>query len=269
MKSLFLYDNYRELLQDLVYGPEGTRGVQAQLAKAMGCQASYLLQVMKGKAALTEDQGLKLARHLKYSDIETDYLILILRMSRAASSELSQYLEEKRKTMYQQSLELQSKVKSKEVLSSHEFLGRYFGSWMPSTIHMATSSKHYQTAEAIAARFNIEASYVEETLQFLLQANLVVKEGKTYRYSTESIYLPRKSALNEAHQSGRRVQVLKSIAKANPEDIHFSSIFTLDKKDLETVKKIFTEAIEKSHTKIQASGSEEVYSICLDIFSVV
>lgn len=269
MQSLFTYNNYRELLKDLIYGPEASRGAQSKIAKALECQASYLLQVMKEKASLTEDQGLRLAKHLRYSEIETEYLILILRISRASSPELKTYLESKREALREESLELANKIKSKEVLTSQEFLSGYFGSWMPGTIHAATSSAQYQTITAIAERFGLTPKKVEEVLQLLLNAQLVSKEGTSYKFATDSIFLPRSSALNETHQTNRRLQALKSITAASPDDLHFSSMFTIDKKDLEAVKNIFSDAIEKSHEKIQASGTEEVYSICLDVFKVV
>jgi hypothetical protein len=167
------------------------------------------------------------------------------------------------------SRELESKVKTEQVLNSEKFLARYFGSWLPSTIHMATSSESFQTVESLAKRLSVSKEHVEEVLQFLSEVQLVKKEGSRYRYGTGSIYLPRSADLNEAHQTARRVQALRSIAKGDADDMHFASIFTLNKKDLEQIKKIFSEAVKTSHEKIQSSGTEELYGICLDVFAVV
>ncbi len=269
MMSVFKYSNYRDLLKDLLYGPDSRRGDQSELAKAMGCQASYLLQVLKGKAELTEDHAIRLAHHLNLGDLQTEYVLLLLRISRAATQDLVQFLEKRRAELFRQQSDLENKVESRPLLDSEQFLSRYFSSWIPSTIHVATSSEKFQNAFAIAERLSLPIGIVEDTLSFLEKHSLIKRQGKDFLFNGGSIHLPRRSALNEAHQSSRRIQALRSIQQQNNESLHFSSVFTLDEKALKELKHMITQLIESSHKKIHDAGTDEIYAMNMDLFKVV
>src|SRR5437868_6404098 len=141
MKTLFDYDNYSNYLRDYVYGEQTYRGIQAELAKSMGCQAAYFSQVLKGTAELTEDHALKLVQYLGYSELEAEYFILLVRLGRASTPDLASYLEKRRQKLVQQSEDLKNKVESKSLSDVESILSRYFTNWLPSTIHIATSSE--------------------------------------------------------------------------------------------------------------------------------
>lgn len=269
MISVFKYANYRELLKDLLYGPDSKRGDQSELAKAMGCQASYLLQVLKEKAELTEDHVIRLAHHLNLGDLQTEYFLQLLRISRAATKDLIQFLEKRRADLMRQQSDLENKVESRPLLDSEQFLSRYFSSWIPSTIHVATSSEKFQSPSAIAERLSLPINIVEDTLNFLEEYSLIKRRGKDFLFASGSIHLPRRSALNEAHQSGRRIQVLRSIQQQNNESLHFSSVFTLDEKSFKELKHMMTQFIEGSHKKIHEAGTDEIYAMSMDLFQVV
>ncbi len=48
--SVFSFRSYKEFLKSVTIIHKNERGFQAKLAKACGCQASYLSQVLNGKA---------------------------------------------------------------------------------------------------------------------------------------------------------------------------------------------------------------------------
>lgn len=267
--SPFEFDSYREVLEELIHGRDAKRGKQTEFAAAMGCQPSYLLQVLKQKAELTEDHGLKLCQHLGYDEMETEYFILLLRKARAATRELVQFLEKKRIVIQQHSRELGPRVEAQSLLESEKFLSQYFASWIASTLHVATSAKKYQTVTVLADRFGLPTETVESVLKFLEKAKLVERDGKNFSFAGGSVHLPRQSALNTTHQTSRRMQALRSIEMNDEDDVHFSSIFTLDRKTYLEVRKQLRDLIADSHRRIHAGGTDEVYGLCLDLFRVV
>jgi uncharacterized protein (TIGR02147 family) len=263
------YSNYKEYLRDLLKDKGTERGFQSQMAKAMNCQAAYLSQTLRGKVELTEDHALKLTLFLKLNPLESEYFILLLRLSRAATPELRQYLEEKRVELAAKEEDLNNKVRAKSARDSEAFMARYFASWVPLTLHVATSSPHLQTVEKLAERFHLSPAVVEENLFFLEEYNLVKREGKRFKFSGESIHLPKTSSLHGVYQVNQRTQAIRSIHEKDKNSLHFSSVFTIDKKSYKDLLEICNKAIEDTHKVIHESGTEEVYSINLDLFRVV
>lgn len=269
MISPLIHCNYKEYIKDLLSQPGVVRGYQSKMAKAMNCQAAYLSQVLRGKVDLTEDHGLKLTQFLKLNDLESDYFLILLRMGRAVTKELKNYLEERRVELLTHRDDLKNKVGAKSARDTEAFLSRYFSSWIPLTLHIATSSAHFQSIEALAQRFNLDESVVKENLFFLEKYHLVERSGTQWKFSGESIHLPKTSALSEPFQVSLRTQVIKSIQHKSVNDLHFSSVFTIDKKSYSDILEICNRAIEDSHKVIHQSGTEEVYALSLDLFKVI
>lgn len=235
----------------------------------MGCQPSYLLQVLKEKAELTEDHALKLCQHLGFEDAETEYFVLLVRLSRASTTELVQFLQKKRLSLQAAASEFGSKVDAHSLLDSEKFLSQYFATWVASTLHVATSSKKFQTASALATRFGLPEEVVDSTLRFLEKFDLVTRDGRTFTFEGGSVHLPRNSVLNVPHQTGRRMQALRSVQLNDDEDVHFSSVFTLDRKTYVEVRKLVRDLVAESHRRIHAGGTDDVYGLCLDLFRVI
>ena len=269
MNSSFAFTDYKSYLRDLTQGPSAKRGRQAELAKAMGCQAAYLSQVLRGKSDLTEEHGIRLVRHLGLDDRESEYFFTLLRKDRASTPELVEYLEEKRKKLLREASDLKNRVDAEPIEFDAETLAAYFASWVPSTIHVATSSKRYQDVGALAARLGLPETTILETLKFLERLNLVRRERDRWIHSGPSIHLPKESPFNHAQQFAHRQQVLRSLAVKDKESLHFTSTFTLDEKDFATLRKALVVTIHSLQKNIHASGTEEIYGLSADLFRVV
>jgi uncharacterized protein (TIGR02147 family) len=270
MDSVFKYDNYKLFLNNYVTHKDAPRGLRSAWAKAMGCQAAYLSHVLKSNAELTEDHTFKLTQYLQFSKTEAAYLMTLVRMARAGTPELRKYLEKERQEILAETKKTLSRLDSK-VAGAEEFTKKYFSSWVPSTVHIATSEKKFQTIEALALRLGLSEALVLETMQFLEEHKLVKKEGtKNWVFAGSPLYLPKETSENNAFQLHRRLQVMKSIQQdAGTENIHFSSVFTLDKASYEKVRQLLLESIEKSHKTIHAGGTEEIYGMCIDLYEIV
>ena len=269
MISPLSYQDYKKYLIDLTNQEGQKRGFQSAMAKSMNCQAAYLSQTLRGKVELTEDHGVKLVLFLKLGPLESEYFLLLLRLSRATTPELRRYLEERRLEMLKRRDELENLVQAKGARDSEAFISQYFSNWIPTAIHVATSSTDLQTVKELAERFSLSESVVSETLLFLEKYKLVKRQNGKYIFSGESIHLPKGSSSNVPYQVSLRTQVIKSIQEeGNVKNMHFSSVFTMDKKSYKEILEICNKAIEEAHRVIHSSGTEEVYSLCLDLFRV-
>lgn len=265
----FDFADYRSYFQELTAKKGAARGMKAALARAAKCQASYFSQVLKGRAHFTEDQIFSLSKHLRLSSDESDYLLLLLRIEKAGSPELKEFLQKSLEHQQTKRKKLENRVGSAKVIQESEALGIYFSSWIPSAIHLLTSSPKFRKAEAIASRLHLPLGKVKETLLFLESYGFVQRRSGDWVYLKGSIHLSKDSPHQSAMQNSRRELAARSIA-LNPEDtIHYSSLFTIDARELEKVKAILTAAIEQSQKAVHASGTDHLACVCIDAFEVV
>lgn len=269
MEPIYQYHDANHFLNELVYGSHAKRGLQTQLAKAMGCQAAYLSQVLKEKAELTDDQALRLTKYLGFSPLESEYFLTLIRLRRAASVELKKYLTKQLAGIAQTADEMRHRADATTVNLQEKILSTYFSSWIPATLHVATSSPNFQTVSALAHRFGLSEKKVEDVLQFLATAGFVERRDHKWCFSGGSIHLPKESVFHITQQVAHRHQVIRSIECRSGDDLHFSSVFTIDQEDFQKLKAQMRDWVQKTQKKIHASGTEEVYMFCLDMFCVV
>lgn len=269
MKNLFDYKSYRQYLTDLCSSQGAQRGYQSQLARAAGCQAAYFSQVLKQKVHLTEDQIYSLTEEMQLAPAETNFLTLLLRFEKAGTEKLRKHLGREITQAKAEQNRLSSRVPADQIIHSQEDLGRYFSSWLPSAIHVLTSSKNYQSVDKIAERLHLPKEDVKEFLDFLVRMKWVQKTDQKYQYSAGNIHVPKESPLQSSMQMTRRHIAMNSIV-LNPADaIHYSSMFTLDLESFEELKKLTTSFVQKSAKAIDAGGTEELYTLCVDLFRVL
>lgn len=267
--SPFDHSSYRAFL-DRVCATEGkSRGFRAGLARAAGCQPSYLSQALNGKVHLTEDHLAGIGAHLSLRPEETDYLLLLLRLEKAGTEKLRQHLKARAAEAKKEGQAMKTKVKAKEPRLSEKDLGTYAASWIPGAVHLLTSDPAHQGADAIARRLSLPAGKVHETLHFLERAGLVQRGPKGWSYLPGSLHIPKASPWHASLQASRRELADRSVALGREGSLHFSSVFTVSRADLEELRRIAEKMIEGSHKVIGESGTEALAAICIDLFEVV
>ncbi len=266
MNHVFDYKDYREFLRSLVQNRQIRGKTQVELAKAMNCQAAYLSQVLGDRAELTEDHGMKLCIYLEFNDAETEYFLLILRISRAGTKPLLSYLEQQRDRLQQLHHELSSRISSEKNEETNELNIYYCSSWIPSVIHTATSCETLQTSVAIAQRFRLEKGLVEYHLQILEKYLLVSFQEHRWVFQGRSTHFTKNSALDQIFQLSRRMLALNSLSNRLPQDIHYSVVFSANQETVNRIRDLLFDSIEKMHKQVEPSPSEDVYSACIDLF---
>ena len=240
------FDDYRSFLLELVNGESAYRGLRTQLAQAMRCQPAYFTQVLANKAELTEEQGYRLGQFLRFSLFETEYFSCLLRFAKSGDPELRAYLQEQRISIRARASQLKNRSDAASLEENEAFKTRYFSNWIPSAVHLATSSPAYQTPTAIAKRLGISTKAAQQELQWLKKHGLVAQnEGKKWHFRGASFHLPKESDLDVNHQTMRRMQAIQAV-HSRGKNLHFSSLFTLDEKHYRKVKQALASAIESA-----------------------
>lgn len=265
--SVFRFRDYREFIQSVTVPRAGKGGrTQASLAKAMGCQAAYLSQALKGKADLTEDHALGLCRLLGFDAMETEYFLCLLRGSRAATPALREYLENRRRELSDRRRELESRIAAKPRDEGIEGSAYYCSSWIPAILHLATSCPDYRTPEKLGARFGLPGAEVERHLRALQEYGWVRREGEAWVFAGGSFHFPKSAPIDPLFQTSRRLHALAHLPRRREDDVHYASVFAIDAATAEAIRARIVDLLGKAHRLAGAAPSDEVYSLNLDFF---
>lgn len=69
-------------------------------------------------------------------------------------------------------------------------------------------------------------------------------------------------------QVNRRILSLTSLGQRSrpAEDVHFSTLFTLDPESFQKLKTLVADFVERAHKTIHVGGTDEAYILNLDLF---
>lgn len=264
--KLYKYRNYKDFLNQHLHAKDSPRGMQSKLARHLTCQSSYLYQVLKGKAELTEDQAFKTTTFFNFGEAERGYFLTLVRYAKASSPELKDFLKSEIQRLREEELNLKNQVDAVVARSEEEVWDYYLSSSLPSLIHFLTSSPKYQSAEAISKKLQIPLKEAQSHLQRLARYEFVQLRDKQWCFSSPSIHLPKDSKYGLLAQTLRRSQVLASVLRAPAEAVHFSSLFTLDKESYDQLRHMISDFVQKAQAVIHAGGSDELYVLAVDLF---
>lgn len=268
--SVLNYTNYKDFLKFLLHSDSAPRGLQSQMAKHLNCQSSYIYQVLKGKGELTEDQAFLTTTFLNFSELETEYFLLLVRHSKAINKEMKKYIELELKKIKTKAEDLSTHSDATKPDKNEEAWRFYFSKPKFSFIHLLTGSTKYQTIETLSEKLNIDPKELLSDLKDLQKYGFVAFEDNRWVNKSPSIHFSNDSAHNLNLHLLRRSQALNAIIHSDrKEHLHFSNLFALDPKSYDLIRKQLSESIHKLQKKIHAGGSDELYVMCVDLFSPV
>ncbi len=268
MSDVMKFKSYREFIKAIVKGRLPYQYKQAELAKAMSCQAAYLSQVIKDRSELTEEQALRLCHFLEFKSIETNYFLTLLRISRAGTPALKQHLESQLNEITLQFKELSPRLNTEQNSESSEAMIFYCSSWIPPLVHLSVSIDKYQTVEALAERLTLKEDIVKECLKKLLKYGFVTYENKKWKFSGNSFHIPKGSGLDLSFLTQQHLYTLAHLPQRSPEDVHFSQMMTLDAQTANTIRNLLLDFLETNQKRVAEAPSEELYNLSLGFFKV-
>lgn len=267
--DLFSYQNYKKYLVDYFSTQnEKQKGYKQKMASHVGCQPSYLSQVLHGKPHLTLEQAQRLSHYFAHTQNEMKFFILMVEKGRAGTRELQKYFLDQMKEMQEARFHLKNRLAETGDVPLHE-QNIYYSTWYYSAIHVLLSIPEFQTPQSIAAKLHLPIHLVADVIGFLEKNGLIIpKENGHYEFSNKRLHLSRESAFIQRHHINWRSQALQSVEKNLPQDLHFSTVIAIAKNDFEKIKEIMVQSIENCRTVIKPSPEEELYAITMDAFEL-
>ena len=266
-KTIFDFETYKSYLLSKVGSYRQRKGQRSLLAKAIGCQPTFVTQVLNGDFHFSLEQAEKLNRFLDHTEEECDFFFLLIQQDRAGTKGLESYFTKKIERIRSDRRVLTRRLGKESVLSV-EHQNVYYSSWHYAAIHIAVALPELNTREKIAQFFRIPTKKISEVLEFLVSVGLVTKEGTQYAIGKSNIRLGNESPNIIRHHSNWRLQAIESLDRETELDLHYSGILCLNSEDRDKVKNRIFEAL-KDHLAISdKSAAEEICCYNIDFFSL-
>lgn len=268
IKTLFDYLDYKTYLAEFIRTqPMKGRGFKAKLAQAMKCQSAYLSRVLNGNAHLSLEQAQMASMLIGHTKEEQKFFLLLVLHTRAGTRELRDEFHQQIEQTLQQRLNLKNRFNVKKTLSREDQM-TYYSAWYYSAIHFLLTISEYQTREAIAQRLKLPLKKVSSILDFLVSIGLAAREGNHFKTGVSRIHLENDSPMISKHHSNWRMKAIQSVDQEEIDEMHYSAVVTIAKKDAVKIKSALIEAVERVRLMVKESKEEELFCYNVDFFKV-
>lgn len=264
---IFNYSDYISFLSKKV-GSHGARtGHKQQLAKAMGCQQTYLSKVLNKQAHISLEQAIGAAEHFGFSSEETEYLLCLVSQARAGTNKLKNHYKQKTKALQLKMLAVENQVNVDEFLSPEQ-QRIYYSHWAYAGTHVAVALKQCTDVETVAKLLQLTRERAAEIVEYLLQTGLVVISKGQLVPGPTHIHLKKNSPDVIKNHTNWRLKALESISDSSPNDFHYTVVASLSKNDVNYFKGQLIEWVKEFLSKVETSKEETIYCQTIDFFRV-
>lgn len=259
--------NYRELIKDyLKRQPKNGRGELAKFAKHLGVNSTLISQVMSGSRDFSHEQALELAQHMGFSDLETEYFVLLVQYEKAGTQNLKSFLKKRIDLLKEQSRKLEKHYNYDRKLSDEE-RSVFYSSWLYSAVRLFTSiGDEGKTLHEICERFQIERQKVAEILRFLVQSGLCNENNGKYKIAVQNTFLEQGSPFFLKHHSNWRIKAIQKSEALSSQEMMFTSPMSLSKDDFNLMREELAKLLKKFSVLVKNSPAEEIACLNIDFF---
>lgn len=264
--SIFEQLDYRAILKSLLNRTRGV-GIKSKLAKSIGCQAAYISRVLAGQAELSTDQLCRAADFFHLTESEKEFWLYILLENRATDKHTKELFLKRAKEVQGNVKSLKNRLRASSTLDS-AYETQYYRSWALPALHIATRIEALQTVNEIAAAFSLSPDDCLRSLRTLVKIGAVEEKDGQFRSLKQDLHLGVDSPWLPKHHMNWRIKTAGKMMEESLEGLHYSSVISCSKADLDALREIFTEAISKSRGIVQKSADELVAHYAIDLYTL-
>lgn len=268
-KKVFEFDDYKAFLAHLEKEKSHfSRGFRSRLAEEVGCNNAFISQVLNTHANFSLEQSQKICGYFKFSQNEERYFLFLVEYARAGTKPLREHFKILLEEMRDKYLNIKGRVKQQTALSP-EAQATYYSHWYYAAIHMLVTVPQFRTVRSLAKALRLNESLVEKVIAFLLSCDLLIEKGGEFMAGPSYLHLDRDSPNISKHHSNWRMVAIQSLENEEKNDIHYSTVSTLSKKDVEAIQSKLVEEIQNYVQTVSQSKEETMYCFNLDFFKLL
>ena len=264
-KSVYDFLSYKEYLRFRIEQNRESYGYQTRLSVAAGCQRSFLSQVLNSHVQLTLEHAYSLARFFEMSGSEHAYWFNLVIYERAGTAELRAFQRKQLVTAQEKARNLATRFRQAKI-SSAEHSARYYGSWLPSAVHILLTVPECREVLPLSKRLGISKDQALSVLRSLEEIGLVEKRGEEWRPTRENIHLPKDSPYTVMNHRNWREVALQESATPSTASVHYTGVYSLSRADAAHLQNHVLAFLDETRKRVIESPEEELAVFLCDFF---
>ena len=266
--SIYSTTDYRTYLGHRM-GRAGQRtGLRAKAAQAIGCHTTYLSLIMNGHAELSPEQAEALNEFLGHTESEAEFFHLLVSHSRAGTRPLKARFKMQIDRIIRSRSEVSARLGEKPEISSQD-RERFYSSWIHGALHVLCTIPELQTLEALSRYLELPRKRLATALEFLCDIGVLREISGRYEPGATHIHLGGENPSIIAHHTQWRLHAIQSLQRRQREDIHYSAVVTLSKRDAVRVREILLSSLKEAISVVEPSASEEAHVLAMDWYPLM
>jgi uncharacterized protein (TIGR02147 family) len=273
-KTVFDYVDYRAYFKSLFQEkPHQGYGQLAKIARAISVNPSILTLVLKGEKDFTPEQANDLTEYFQLTDLEAEYFLNLVALSRASKPNLRARVSRKLKELQAKSMEVKSRIPPQAELSE-ESKAIFYSSWYFSAVRLLTSIEGFNSLEIISERLGLPRGTVKQVLEFLVSTGLCIeKKNRKFTMGPQSTHLGADSLLVSRHHQNWRLKAIERSQRVphqipSERELFFTSPVSISKKAIPEVRKVLVSSLEDCFKIIDPAPCEELACLNIDWFEI-
>jgi uncharacterized protein (TIGR02147 family) len=262
----FSHTDYKAFIQERIEQSKEW-GIVSRLAKAAGCQRSYLSKALNSHTHLVPEHVYGIAKFFKLNSDETDFLLLLLEKDRAGTKDYQDRIKAKIHHLLKQYENLAHKLKKPEIVFQEEEQ-IYYTAWYWSAAHIAVSIERFQKIEDLSTYLQMPIAQLKLILETLRKFGFVEEKNNRWSCTPREIYVPKVSPLTMVHHNNWRQRAVLDAGNPFTEGVHYTMVQSMDANAVSQIKKMILDLIENSAEVAGPSRPEELICINCDFFKV-
>lgn len=264
--TIFDYADYKTFMKDWISTkPKGGYGQRGRIAKFLNISSVSASQIFTGDRHFTEEQGIELAEFLGFTEVESDYFLLLIQWARAGSVKLKKQCERQMAKLKKQAQNLKARVPTHTEMDENA-KGQFYSNWYFSGVRLLTSIAGYDNIDTIAEVLNLPRTRVAEVVEFLLAHGLCIEKDERLQMGPQRTHLEAKSPLVSSHHRNWRLKAIERLSNIREDEMFFSGPMSLSHETMGEVRKELADVLARITKKVEPSPSEVLACVNFDLF---
>lgn len=250
----------------MIIFPKKGRGEVTKLAAELNISATLVSQVLSGEKCFTLEQAQVLKEYLHLSEVETDYMMLLVLQERSGTTELKKHWEAQINKKKKEALSLSTQI-AKDGSFTPEEECVFYSSTIYSLVRLYTSvGGKGKSLTDICERFGLSRREASDILKFLTDAGLCEKRQERFFLGRKRTHLDVKSIHRSRQHINWRLKAIQHSQKLTDEELMYTASVSLSKGDFVTLRYEMVEFIKRFLDKVHSSPEEELACFNIDFF---
>ena len=266
MRTWFFHEkSYKKIILRLVDESTVPRGMISRIATAIGCQRSYLSQILHSKMHITKDQAWNICHFFGFSEEEIKYFDCLVEYERSGSSAYRKRLEGQMSLIRQQAEKISNRFAETTGFSEVEAM-QYYATWLPVAVRILSSIPEFQEPEKMMKRLGVSEPALTQTLETLQRQGLIKRNQRRWEFVGGTTYTPKDSLFVGLHHQNWRQLAVEDSRLTKSDGLHYTMVQSMTEADFERLKVLILDFISQTKKIADPSKPEILTALSLDFF---